>query len=86
MPPKMSTIHKTIKANRAILRDGSLVHRIDSLERRIKHLEKDNLAKQNELIKLTDPDVIDTIKSSPSKDVIDALYDYQEVEDKDGSK
>ena len=79
----MSTIAKQIESNRAILRDGSLAHRIDSLENRIKCLERDNKAMQNELIKLTMPDIVDSITETPSKRVLDTLYDYQSVQDKD---
>ena len=62
--------------------EGYVINIINSLTRRVARLEEDNKAMQNELIKLTDQDVIDKINSTPSNDVLDALYHYQEVKDK----
>ena len=66
--------------------EGYVINIINSLTRRVARLEEDNKAMQNELIKLTDQDVIDSIKSTPSEAVLDELYHYQEVEHKNGNK
>ena len=62
--------------------EGYIINVINTLTRRVARLEEDNKAMQNELIKLTMPDIIDSINETPSKKVLDTLYDYQSVQSK----
>ena len=60
--------------------EGYIINGINTLTKRVARLEEDNKAMQNELIKLTMPDIIDSINETPSKKVLDTLYDYQSVQ------